>query len=241
MAVSRYRQQMGFTLIELLLALLMVTVLTSAVFATFAAISNGVEHGRSRIDRIHVGLAARQRLLQEIRSAYRMDDSKCDQDRPEDERPAYLCKPLQGDNETGPDGLPRDRLVFLTIPQQLFPAQYPKGELCQVCYYIDKNATGQAALFRYEDCTLGGEGESDERCSGEGEPLELTDAIVGMNLLYYGEDGEAKEEWPWQNSDPDQPILPCRIHLSLILRDAPPEEAVEATVGLPMQNVCKNN
>ncbi|ETX04294.1 prepilin-type N-terminal cleavage/methylation domain-containing protein [Candidatus Entotheonella palauensis] len=239
-AVPGHWQQRGFTLIELLLALLMFSIVTTAVFATFSAIANGVQSGRSRIDRLHVSLAARQQILKEIRSAYRMDDTKCQLSRslPKEERPAYICKPLQGDDDTGPDGLPLDRIVFLTIPYQILPSQQPKSELCQVCYFIDKNDFGRFALFRYENCTLGGEGESDLRCGGPDESLELTDAIVGMNFAYYDAEEQAKEAWPWQNSNPDKPLLPCRIHLSLFLRDAP-DEVVESTVTLPMQNVCE--
>ncbi len=232
------RQQTGFTLIELLLALLMFTIITTAVFATFSAIATGVEHGRSRIERIHVGLAARQRLLQEIRSAYRIQQSDCNRQGPGDDSPGYVCEPLKGENDTGPNGLPRDRITLLTIPQQHFPAKQPKSELCQVCYFIDQNAEGLDALFRYEDCTLGGEEEGDDRCSGEGDPLELTDAIVGMNIAYYDEDEESKDVWPSQDIVPVNPTLPCRVHLSLTLRDAPPDETVEATVALPMQTEC---
>jgi prepilin-type N-terminal cleavage/methylation domain-containing protein len=239
-SASRRWQQAGFTLIEILLALLMFSIVTTAVFATFSAIATGVEHGRQRIERIHVGLAAQERLLQEISSAYRMQHSACDREHPSDERPAYLCEPLKGEDRTGPDGLPRDRIAFLTIPLQYFPAQQPRSELCQVCYFIDQNAEGHPALFRYEDCRLGGERESDDRCSGKGAPLELTDAIVGMNLVYYDDSEEAKDVWPPQAVEPVEPLLPCRVHLSLILRDAPPDETVESTVALPMQNVCED-
>lgn len=239
-ATSRPRQQMGFTLIELLLALLLFSIVTTAVFATFSAISNGVEHGRKRIERLHVSIAARQRLLQEISSAYRIQHTECNRERPSDERPSYLCEPLKGEDGTGPKGLPRDRIAFLTIPLQYFPDTQARSELCQVCYFIDQNAAGLPALFRYEDCRLGGEGESDDRCSGEDPPLELTDAIVGLNFLYYDKDEEAKDVWPSPDLEPTEPLLPCRVHLSLILRDAPPEEMVEATVTLPMQNVCED-
>jgi prepilin-type N-terminal cleavage/methylation domain-containing protein len=233
------RRQAGFTLVELLVALLMVSIVTTAIFATFAAIAGGVEQGRARIERIHVSIAARQRLLQEIRSAYRLQQSPCTREQRSDDRPAYLCEPLQGEDGTGPKGLPSDRIAFLTMPLQYFPAQQARGELCQVCYFIDQNAERQPALFRYEDCRIGGEAESDDRCSGKGDKLELTDAIVGLNIVYYDDDDEAKDAWPPQNIEPvDQP-LPCRVRLSLYLRDAPPEEAVEATVALPMQNICE--
>ncbi len=235
-----YGQQAGFTLVELLLALLMFSIVTTAVFATFSAISTGVEEGRKRIERLHVGLAARQRLLQEIRSAYRLQHSECDRARPSDERPAYLCEPLKGEDNTGPNDVSRDRITFLSIPLQHFPSQQAKSELCQICYFIDQNAEGQPALFRYEDCTLGGEEESDDRCSGEGDPLELTDAIIGLNLIYYDDSEEAKDVWPAQDFEPVEPTLPCRVHLSLTLRDEPPDETVEATVALPMQNVCED-
>jgi prepilin-type N-terminal cleavage/methylation domain-containing protein len=231
-------QQTGFTLIELLLALLMFTIVTTAVFATFSAIANGVEHGRKRIERIHIGLTARQRLLQEISSAYRMQHSACNRESTSDKRPSYICEPLKGEDHSGLNGMPHDRIAFLTIPLQHFPAQQARSELCQICYFIDQNSEGQPALFRYENCRLGGETEGDDRCSGAGETLELTDAIVGLNFVYYGSEEEPQDVWPEPMAESVEPQLPCRIHISLTLRDAPPDETVETTVSLPMQNVC---
>ena len=64
------RDQTGFTLVELLLALLLFGIISGVIFATFAAISKGVERGRDSTDFYHVGRAAMRRLVQEMAAAF---------------------------------------------------------------------------------------------------------------------------------------------------------------------------
>ena len=80
------------------------------------------------------------------------------------------------------------RLMFLTIPYRHFAEGTTASEVCNVCYYIAENTQKVPALFRYEDCTLGK--KERERCSGQQEPLELTDAVVGLDVTYYDADLE---------------------------------------------------
>ncbi len=232
-----YRQdQSGFTLVELLLALLMFGIVTSAIFAAFAAISSGVESGRHRTETSHIGRTAMQKLTQEIASAYRLQNSECLED-----KPSYFCKPLKGDNESV-DSVDRDRIMFLSIPVQRFPEKVPRGELCDICYFIDKNDFGETALFRSEDCTLGEE-KDDERCPVEG-GVELTDAIVGMNFTYFGatedqDEPEPAETWPPEDNENADGTLPCRVRVELIMREARPGEILTTMVALPMRGQCE--
>ena len=230
---ARWGEQRGFTLIELLLALFMFGIIVSAIFAAFSAISNGVEKGRYRTELSHIGRTAMQRLTQELTSAYRLQNSPCLED-----KPSYFCKPVEGENDEV-NGVDRDRIMFLTIPVQRFPETVPRGEVCDVCYYIAKNDQGDAALFRSADCTLSAE-EDDERCN-EKTGLELTDAVIGLDVTFFGpEEEEPAETWPSDDADDGQESsLPCRVRVALTLRDAPRGESYMTTVSLPMRGPCE--
>ncbi|MDH3598914.1 MAG: prepilin-type N-terminal cleavage/methylation domain-containing protein [Candidatus Tectomicrobia bacterium] len=230
---ASWGEQRGFTLIELLLALFMFSIIAATIFAAFSAISHGVEKGRQRTELSHIGRTAMQRLTRELTSAYLLQNSQCLED-----KPSYFCKPLEGENDEA-DGVDRDRIMFLTIPVQRFPETVPRGEVCDVCYYIAKNDQGDAALFRSADCTLSAE-KDDERCN-EKNGLELTDAVIGLDVAFFGpEEEKPAETWPPDDADDgDETSLPCRVRVALTLRDAPRGESYMTTVSLPMRGPCE--
>ena len=218
-----YRKDAGFTLVELLLALLMFALIAGAIFASFAAITDGVDKGRQSGEVYRVARGAIQRLIQELGASFQLQ-AQC-----LDDSPNYICEPLKGENDAV-DGRPRDRLMFLTLPYRRFSEDMPGSEVCNVCYYIAENTLRQPALFRYEDCTLGK--KETERCSGKHEPLELTDLVVGLDVTYFDDEAEAHDTWPPRDT---QGTLPCRVHVALMLRRAQGDEQVfTTTVMLPM-------
>jgi prepilin-type N-terminal cleavage/methylation domain-containing protein len=227
-----WQDQAGFTLVELILALLIFSIISVSIFAAFAAISKGVEGGRGSADFYHVGRAAMRQINQELQAAFQFSG---------DERggtiPSYVREPFKGEDATA-DSLPRDRVIFLTIPFQRFPENAAKNELCQVCYYVADNARGKPALFRYEDCILAHDDEDEDRCSGTQKPLELTDAIVGLDVTYYGQEEEEYAEWPPQDSESP---LPCQARVTLFLQQGEqPARSLTTTVVPQMRGPCES-
>lgn len=208
--------QAGFTLVEILLALFMFSIIAGTIFASFSAVVDGVEQGRASGEFYRVGRTALQHMAQEIGAALTFAD---------DPRTTMLGENGSGENQ------PRDRITFVTIPYRRFPATIPANELCDVSYYIEKNSQGTAALFRTEDCTL-----DEERQEG-GTPLELTDTVAGLDIMYF--DAEAShDDWP-PNREETGP-LPCRVRLALTFRLSPEDErAFVTTVVLPMRGACE--
>lgn len=230
---SFLRDQTGFTLIEVLLALLIFGIISATIFATFAAVAKGVERGRGSADFYHVGRAAMQRMVQEIGAAFQLQAQVGDEVGESGSVPSYIQEPLKGEEELAEDGTPRDRVTFLTIPYKRFLEEKPRNELCHVCYYVADNTQGVPALFRYEDCTL--EDEEDARCSGEYDPLELTDAVFGLDLTYY----DAEEEYSTWPPDDTSDLLPCRVRIKLMLqRESQGVHALETTVVPLMRGIC---
>jgi general secretion pathway protein J len=208
-------EQAGFTLVEILLALFMFSIIAGAIFASFSAVVDGVERGRVNGEFYRIGRTALQRMAQEVGAALTFAD---------DPRTT-----MRGENGSA-DKQPRDRITFVTIPYRRFPATLPANELCDVSYYIEQNAQGTPALFRTEDCTL-----DEERQEG-GVPVELTDAVVGLDITYFDAEG-AHDDWP-SNREETGP-LPCRVRLALTLRLSPEDErAFVTTVVLPMRGAC---
>jgi prepilin-type N-terminal cleavage/methylation domain-containing protein len=217
----------GFTLIEVLLALMMFGIIAAAVFASFAAISSGVDKGRDSSELYQIGRGVLQRLAQDLATAYRFRSTKCTAD-----TPSYICEPLKGE-DGGVDGLPRDRLMFLTIATRLSATPTAARRICNVCYYIGQNTQGVGALFRYEECTL--DDKAPDRCSGTQEPLELSDAVIGLNLTYYDDEAEEHETWP---VDEANGALPCRVRIELLLQYASRSERFATLVRLPLGEDC---
>jgi prepilin-type N-terminal cleavage/methylation domain-containing protein len=213
----------GFTLIELLLALVMFATIAGVIFASFAAVADGVDKGRQSADTYRVGRSALQRLLQEVGTAVQLQTVLGQHD----PRTAFQGE----DGQT--DGWPRDRITFVTIPYRRFSARMPENEFCDVSYYITENAQGQPALFRTEDCTL-----DEERQEG-GTTLELTDMAVGLDVTYFDAQ-EEHERWPPGSND-EVSLLPCRVRVALTLQDAQQRARVFlTTVSLLMRETCED-
>jgi prepilin-type N-terminal cleavage/methylation domain-containing protein len=224
---SLFRQQHGFTLIELLLALVMFALIAGVIFASFAAITDGVDKGRQSGEVYRVARGAIQRLMQELAASFQIQ-AQCLEDSPN-----YICAPLTGENAEV-EGRPLDRLMFLTIPYRHFSDSLPGSEVCNVCYYIAENTLRQPALFRYEDCMLGK--KEVDRCGGKVAPLELTDIVVGLDVTYYDAESERHDTWPPSDVKSEtQGELPCRVHVALTLRRPQGDTQVfTTTVALPM-------
>jgi type II secretion system protein J len=196
---SPLRPVTGFTLIELLLALAMFAIIVGVIFASFAALVDGVDKGRESADIYRVGRGALQQITQELRAALWFED---------DPRTRLI-----GENDEV-DKQPRDRISFVTIPYRRFSAEVPENELCKVSYFLDQNARDELALFRTQDCTPD-DPAADEDDNTDDTRLELTDRAIGLDITYYDAEGE-HESWP---PDGSQEGLPCRVRVAVKLLD----------------------
>lgn len=214
-----FQRDAGFTLVELLLALFLFALIAGVVFAAFAAVASGVEKGRQHIELYRVGRVALLRMAQEVGAAM---------------QPLVQSDTVGFQGKRNADGgTGYDRIDFLTIPYRRYSDNVPSYELCHVAYYVADNQQEKTALFREEDCS----GEEDERRE-RATRLELTDLAVGLNITYYNAERDY-EEWPPTRDD--QNLLPCRVRLTLTLRDAQQyERAFITTVALPMRGSCED-
>jgi type II secretion system protein J len=188
-------QPAGFTLIEILLALVMFAMIAGVIFASFAAVMDGVEKGRQSADFYRIGRSALQRMTQEISAAVWYPDDPSTELRGEKDKTATRR---------------RDRITFVTIPYRRYTAKVPEDELCSISYYVAEDTHGRPTLFRTEDCTL-----DDERQEG-GTVLGLTDLVVGLEITYYDAVSEY-DSWPPDSSV--ESALPCQVRVALTLRD----------------------
>jgi general secretion pathway protein J len=210
----------GFTLVEVLLALFLFSIIIGVVFASFAAVTKGVEQGRQSMDLYRVGRTALQRMAQEISAAVLF---------PNDPRTT-----MHGEDHTV-DRQGHDRISFAVVPYRRFSDKIPGSDLCTVSYEVTENPEGKTALFREEDCTLNDEAEQARRSV----KLELTDMAIGLDITYY-DAKESHDTWP-PSVGSDLAPLPCWIRIALTLRDAQQHErAFITTVSLPMRGTCED-
>jgi type II secretion system protein J len=211
-------QPAGFTLIEILLALIMFAIIAGVIFASFAAVMDGVEKGRQSADFYRIGRTALQRMTQEISAAVWY---------PDDPRTG-----LQGEKDQTATRR-RDRITFVAIPYRRYTAKVPEDELCSISYYVAEDTRGRPALFRTEDCTLDAAEQQED-----GTVLGLTDLVVGLEITYYDAVSEY-DSWPSESSG--EHALPCQVRVALTLRDDRAYERVFfTTVPLLMRGTCEN-
>ena len=200
--------QAGFTLIELLLALSLFAMIAGVMFAAFSGITKGVEKGRRSLDVYRLGRTAVLRMAEEVGAAM-----------PNDAYAGFA----HGENASQGNQA-RDRLTFVTVPYR--PDTAPGSGMCEVAYFIGDNSQGMAALYREQDCTPDGEPLN-------GETLELTDAAVGLDVMYFDRE-DSYDKWPGTDGR-----TPCLVRLVLTLRDEQERErAFITTVSLPMSKNC---
>ena len=200
----------GFTLIELLLALSLFVMIAGVIFAAFSGITKGVEQGRRSLDIYRLGRTALLRMAQEVGAAM-----------PNDAYAGFS----HGENARQGNQA-RDRLTFVTVPYRHDAA--PGGGTCEVAYFISDNSQGMSALYREQDCTPDGEPLN-------GETLELTDAAVGLDVMYFDRE-DSYDKWPGNDGR-----IPCLVRLALTLRDEQDRDrAFITTVSLPMGKDCRD-
>jgi hypothetical protein len=211
----------------------MFATIAGVIFASFAAVADGVEKGRQSADMYRIGRGVIQRIGQELSTAVQLE--------------RLPPRVFLGVNAQEND-LPRDRIAFVTIPYRRFSQTMPENEYCDVSYYIAENTRVDTsrvedgrrplALFRSEDCTL--YKERPDILSQEAEPelgLELTDMAIGLDMAYF----DAQEEydhWPPQEGD-ESGLLPCRVRIALTLQNARQQVRVFfTTVSLVLRGPC---
>lgn len=194
------KTEQGFTLLELVLALAILAVILSIIYAAYATSVEVMQTAQKRTENYQEVRIIFDLLAQQLSSAYLST---------KDGRTLFL-----GEDDTSGD-FPVDRLTFTAPTATLLPLGSGQGGgLCTIRYFV-QNQTEESlvkSLFRQEVCPpVPVEGET----IPGGITLELSNKVLGFDLKYYLPDGEEFERW--DSRTPGETLLPVWVKVTLLL------------------------
>jgi len=187
----------GFTLLEIMVALLVLGLLSSALFAIFGTTIDSKERVEKYNELYQTSRQVIDRSHRELSLAF-LSPSK-------NRNPTVL---LGVDAEE--EGYPMDSITFTSLAHVPMGVDNRESEECELSYFIiEDSSTGMHHLMRREDTSL-----DDDPLQG-GISYEMAEDIRGLNFRYY--DGE---EWQdsWDSREGDtEGKLPYVVEVVLIL------------------------
>lgn len=188
---ARPRAARGFTLIELMVALTMLAIVLSSVYATFYSGVKAMRDRRGPDDAYQVARLVMETITNDLSMAfYRSGTDRKDH-------------PTQGFiGSDGQDGdYARDRLDFTTASHVLVHDGRPETDVVEVSYYIDDTYTDRPLLVRREDPL------PDAELRHGGTLRVLAERVVGLNFRFRepGEmpSGRTSEEPDDESEEPE--------------------------------------
>lgn len=210
MQKQRFHSQAGFTLLEVLIAVMLMAIIMTTLFAVFTHVLDAAQHARTRMKSDRIGRTILTIIAEDIRYI----------------QPQLVSDRLRFSISLSSDlnFLPEEKSVlsFPTTSTLKFTEHTPSCSLQYVTYSLVKNTSGAYSLFRTE--------QPFPSIHGTFTPLryELTDTIRTCTFSYYDrEDSEFRKEW---NTKRQQ--LPEAIHIEFSL--GPSEIPFEYSMTMPM-------
>ncbi len=196
----------GFTLVDMLVALTIMGIVLTAVYAVFAFQSKAIRVAGEGRDASGQGLMILDRLTRDLAGAWL----------PKDRKPNPRIKYEFTASE--------ERLDFastgvLSMDESLGP------EIVEVGYRLEPGVDGrkQQVLIRRQDDT------PDEEPSEGGSEIILTKDLVSLEVFYLDQEGEEKTEW----SSGDDQELPAAVRIKIVLSTIEDQDEVFVTWVTP--------
>ncbi len=221
----------GFTLIELMVALAILAIMLTAIYAAFSSAITAMRESRQQDDTLQVGRLVMERIANDLAMAFYRTDAQ----RRKNPTHAFIGR----DDER--DDYARDRLDFTAAGRPLAHDDTPGSDVAELSYYIDDTYTGRTVddpygsgglLVRREDPL------PDDDFRHGGTLRILAENVVALNFRYKepgpdvglrtrveetkDEEEEAEEEedkWhdTW-NTEKEQ-SLPELVEVTMTIRD----------------------
>ena len=189
----------GFTLLEVMLALAILSVIMTVIYASFSTASSTVEQAEARRDQTDLGRTLAAKMAEEIANAYY--------------NPAMKESIFYGKKSTPTDEGARFDSIALTSLTNWRKNESKETDLWEVGYRFEMAPEGAGqVLVRHEKRDM-----DKERTPLEGgADMIVTDRIGDLRLRYY--DGSAwKDEWDTRTMN----RLPRAVEIRLVLKDGP--------------------
>jgi general secretion pathway protein J len=191
----------GFTLLEVMLAMAILTVIMTVIYASFSSAGRNVEQAETSRDRTDLARTLIAKMSDDIANAYY--------------NPAMKEAIFYGKKSTTVDNEPRFDGIALTALTNWRKPDSKETDLWEVGYRFETAPEGQGqVLVRREKRDL----DKDRTPLEGGTDMIITDRIKELRLRYYdGTTSTWKEEWDTRT----QGRLPKAVEIRLVLEDGP--------------------
>ena len=201
---NRYPESKGFTLIEVLLAMAILAVIMTVIYASFSTAGKNVERAEATRDETDLARTLIARLSNDIANAYV---------NPGMNFPTIFYgkkEEVEGEAGTGDQKIRHDSISLTTLTNWRKPDS-KEMELWEVGYFFKENADGKGyALFRREKREL----NSDVQALDEEVEYEITDRMESLQFTY-SDDGSKWTDNGWDSRSLNR--LPKAVEITISL------------------------
>jgi len=219
----------GFTLMEILIAIFILAVVLSMLYAAYTGTFRNIDETASRADMYEMARIALDRMVEDLQCAY-LSPSKEEETSEEEQSSMTRFVGVLGET----DGKRTDSLRFSSRAHLVFYAEDAELDQTEITYEVgESDEEGRFALFRSDTPAL--TILSEEETQG----AVLCEGLHALSLTYYDATGEAYDSWD-SMEDNFKEKLPARVSILLeFVNPLDPETPVRffTSVALPMSGV----
>ncbi len=193
----------GFTLLEVLLAMAILAVIMTVVYASFSTAGKNVEQAEAIRDENDIARILMARLSDDIANAYIYPSTN-----PQASLTIFYGKMEEVEGGPGNEKIRHDSISFTTLTHWRKPGS-KETELWEVGYFFKEKPDGKGSvLFRREKRELSKEVPALEG----GDEYEITDRVESLQFRY-----KQGAQSPWKDSWDTKSALPLLVEIALTL------------------------
>lgn len=227
----------GFTLLEILVAILILTIILSTIYASFSDTIKNINYAESQADIFQMARIALERIQDDLECTMIIEEEEGNDDEEDEKEPEVF---FGKDEEV--DDRQADLLTFLSSKHLCLEEDDSYTGKSRIVYYVlrDEDEEGDKdSLVLYRADTPALKSAPEPKTGG----LILCDGLYSVNFIYYDTDGEKHDQWDSNEEDIEgRPPVMVSIKLEFI-NELNPEEPLrfETAVALPMAKFKDEN
>jgi len=227
----------GFTLLEILVAILILAIVLSTIYASFSDTIKNINYAESQADIFQMARIALERIQDDLECTMVIkEDESNDSEEDEKELEVFFGKDEEIDDRQA------DLLTFLSAKHLCLEEDDIYTGKSRIAYYVLKVEDEEGdkdSLVLYRADTPALKRAPEPKTGG----LILCDGLYSVNFIYYDADGEKHDHWDSNDEDIEgRPPVMVSIKLEFI-NELNPEEPLrfETAVALPMAKFNDEN
>lgn len=220
----------GFTLLEILIAIFILAIILSTIYASFSDTIKNITYAESQADTFQMARIALERIQDDLECTMAIEEDK-GEDEGEDkkEETVFFGKEEEIDDRRA------DFMTFFSSKHLCLDDEDNYTGKARITYYVLKNEDeegDQESLILYRADTPAILSAPELKTGG----LILCDRLYSVNFTFYNADGDKNDSWD-STSEDTEGKLPAMVSIELeFINELNPEEPLkfETAVALPM-------